>query len=114
MAYAHGRAMVNEGQSGTDPRPPRAVSFARPSPRKLSGLGRGKPPRKLTALVGPHRRETRQLFLRSDSAPFRPSPAHKTKNARACARLMLHSDSATLRKTAETREGQSGPGPAPD
>ena len=62
----------------------------------------------LTALVGPHRRETHQLFLRSDSAPFRHSPTHKTKIARVCAGPLLHSDCATLRKTGETREHPGG------
>ena len=54
------------------------------------------------------RRETHQLFLRSDSAPFRRSPTHKTKIARVCAGPLLHSDSATLRKTGETREHPGG------
>lgn len=50
-------------------RPPRAESCARPS---LAGsLGRGKPPRQLSALGWPTRCLTRRLLLRFGFAPFR-------------------------------------------
>ena len=96
-------------------RPPRAVGCARPS--LVSSLGRGKPPRQLTALGGLPGRLTRRLFTSFHSATLRsatrsgaPPPRRRSSQERRhCPQApsaMPPYDSAALHfvKTGETGE----------
>ena len=55
---------------------------------------------------------THQLFLRSDYAPFRRSPTHKTNRQTACAELLLYSTALhygkLLRHAKHQRRRESG------
>ena len=125
---AQARASTWTGQNGPrdtrrprpEDRPPRAVGCARPS--LASSLGRGKPPRQLTALGGLPGRLTRRLFtsfhsatLRSATRPRAPTTAPPKQPGAAAlppravrdASLRLHF--APLR---ENRRDRRGPRPA--
>ena|GEM_PF-747989 len=108
------RAYTRSGQNGPrdtrrprpKDRPPRAVGCARPS--LTSSLGRGKPPRQLTALVWPSRAPDSPAFLALQLAPFRRRRTRpKTRKTVAPGYCSIPLPSAT-----GNRRDRRGPWPA--
>ncbi len=102
------RAYTRSAQSGPrdtrsprpKDRPPRAVGCARPS--LTSSLGRGKPPRQLTALGWPPRAPDSSAFATLQGRSIPPPPDATKHHEDSRDRLLLHSAHLPLRKTAET------------